>query len=362
MNGLTAEFVRPLRHFALDLSLTHTQGILALFGASGAGKTQMLECLAGLAMPATGSITLDHRVFFRRATGSPTVKLPPRRRGIGYVVQDGALFPHLTLAANVAYGMRGEADAAARARTLLADMGIGELAERYPREVSGGQQRRAAIARALAIRPRLLLLDEPFVHLDRQVRARLMRDLTETVRCHGLLAVLVTHDREELAHCADTIALIERGRLIQQGTRDEVLDRPASAAAARLLGESNLLDGAGAGTDGKWQMVRTGGLTWRLPAAAVPVTGAVTLGVRSSALKIIRPDAPVPEELARNCQRGTLAAIDARPDTVLFTMRFADGSELTGATLPDVFARSGARAGEQRDVAVVPDGLRVYDS
>ncbi len=361
MSGLTVRLTRPLRHFALDLAFVHERGILALFGQSGMGKTQTLECLAGLAMPQTGVIALDDRVWFRGEPGAAAVKVPPHRRGIGYVVQDGALFPHMTLAANVAYGIRREPDAAARVRELLAAMGISELAERYPREVSGGQQRRAAIARALAIRPRLLLLDEPFVHLDRLVRARLMRDLVAAVRAQDLLAVLVTHDREELAACADRIALLERGRIIQLGARDEVLDRPVSAAAALLLGDSNLLDGTVAGREGDWWVVRTGALDWRLPGTETLAVGqAVTLAVRASALKIIRPDVPVPPELARNCHPGRLLDADVRPDTVQFTVRFGDGSEVTGATLPDVYARAAARLDEEREFAVVPGGLRWY--
>lgn len=357
MTGLKADFTRRLRPFTLEVSLCAGDGILALFGASGAGKTQTLECLAGLARPDAGAIALNGETLFC----APTVNLPARVRRIGYVVQDGALFPHLTAGENVAYGMRGQADAAARAAALLDEMGLPGLGNRYPRELSGGQQRRVAIARALAIQPRLLLLDEPFVHLDRLVRARLMRELPLWLKQRNIPAILVTHDLEEVAACADRIAVIEQGRIVQQGTRVEVLFRPASRGVATLLGEVNVLAATVAGeAHGLWR-VNAGGLTWHIPFVGDLRAGEeIEIVVRASAVKIIRPDAPVPGELALNQHPGKLLAVDMRPDLAVFTVALAGGLELTGRIPADVFTRANIKAGEERMFAVPPEGLQLF--
>lgn len=358
---LTARLTRRLREFTLEIDLALPGGILVLFGPSGAGKTRTLECLAGLERPDRGEIVLDGEVFFRHEP-RPRVNLPPQARRIGYVVQEGALFPHLNLRENVAYGLRHTPDrGAARAEALLEEMGIGGLGDRHPREVSGGQQRRAAIARALAIAPRLLLLDEPFIHLDRIVRARLITDLRELVRARQLPAVIVTHEIEELTALADHVAVLDRGRLVQQGARDAVLFHPASCGVACLLGDVNVLAGTVQGErDGLWE-IATEGHTWKVVHVGALQAGApVELVIRAAALKVLKPGLPVPDGLARNRHQGEVTAIEERPDLVRLTIRIGNNFELAGLLPADTFHRVGVRVGDVRDFAVDPDGLFLY--
>ncbi|HHH40487.1 MAG TPA: ATP-binding cassette domain-containing protein, partial [Chloroflexi bacterium] len=167
---LVADIEKQLEHFRLALRLEVGTEVLVLFGPSGAGKTTVLNAIAGLVTPDAGEITLDGRPFFRRHRPGPAVNLPARKRRIGYVFQQYALFPHLTALENVAYPLRRRRDGPQQAMALLKKMGIAHLAHRYPHEMSGGQQQRVAIARALAADPQVLLLDEPFSALDAALR------------------------------------------------------------------------------------------------------------------------------------------------------------------------------------------------
>ena len=220
--------------FALDACFEAPPGITALFGPSGAGKTLTLRCVAGLERPDAGRIALGERVLVDRAAG---VEVPPRLRAIGYVFQQYALFPHLDVLDNVAYGLgalpRGERRA--RARELLARVGLEGYETRRPRELSGGEQQRVAVARALATEPGLLLLDEPFAALDRRVRTRLRAELRRLHDQTGTPMLLVTHDLAEVRQLAEHLVLLEGGRVLRAGPRDEVLRDPGSAAAAELL-------------------------------------------------------------------------------------------------------------------------------
>lgn len=364
MTGVSMRFSLRLAPFVLSPDCSSGDGILALFGQSGAGKTQTLECIAGLRAPDRGTIALGDRVLFRRAPGQARINVPPRRRRIGYVMQDGALFPHMTVLANVMYGIRGPSGAAeAEAMRLLDEMGIGAFADAMPREISGGQQRRAAIARAVATRPELLLLDEPFVHLDRVVRARLMDDLCALVRHRGIPAILVTHDLEETATCADRIAVMEDGAIVQFGTRNEVLFSPASCGIASLLGDVNVLPGVVRGeADGLWR-IDTGGVIWNVPHVGPFSPGArVEAVIRSNAVKIIKEGVPVARELAYNLHRGTVTAAAARPGSVRFTVALSDAVAITGVVPQDTYHRSGVAVGDRREFAVDMGGISIFEA
>ena len=235
---LRAHLDRRLGDFHLSARLEAGRAeTLVLVGESGSGKSTVLRLLAGLLRPDAGRIALDDTVWFDAAAG---VDLPPWRRAVGWVPQDYALFPHLTVGENVAFGLRS-AGAPAQAtwlavRRTLERFGIADLAARRPGELSGGQQQRAALARALALEPPLLLLDEPLAALDvttrRSVRAELRR-LLESLPC---VTVFVTHSPAEALVLGDRIAVLEGGRVAQDGPREELLRHPRSGYVAELMG------------------------------------------------------------------------------------------------------------------------------
>jgi molybdate transport system ATP-binding protein len=228
--------------FTLDVAWTAGDGVAVLFGPSGAGKTLTLQCLAGLIRPDHGRIVVDGRVLLDTAAG---VDLSPQARRVGYVFQGYALFPHLTVEENVAFGLRDRprAERRRRAGAMLERLGLGGLGDRRPRELSGGQRQRVALGRALAIDPALLLLDEPLSALDVPTRRTLRDDLRTVLRTVGTAAVLVTHDFAEAYQLADRIVVYDGGRVVQAAPRSELLWQPASEAVAGIIGIRNVLHG-----------------------------------------------------------------------------------------------------------------------
>ncbi|MFI1198900.1 ABC transporter ATP-binding protein [Streptomyces sp. BHT-5-2] len=218
------------------LDLTVDDGALAcVLGPSGCGKSTLLRVVAGFHCATQGRVTLHGRRLDDGRT-----RVPAERRRIGYVPQDGALFPHLTVAANIGFGLP-RAGRRERVGDMLELVGLDGLADRHPHQLSGGQQQRVALARALAPRPQLLLLDEPFAALDAALRTELRSEVAATLRGAGATAILVTHDVDEALAFADTIAVMRDGRIVQADTPDTLYHRPADAGIARALGEANLL-------------------------------------------------------------------------------------------------------------------------
>jgi molybdate transport system ATP-binding protein len=239
---LSLSIVKRLPGFTLEAQWESADGVVALFGPSGAGKTLTLMCLAGLARPDAGRIVVNDTVFYDAAQG---VDVPTQRRRLGYVFQGYALFPHLSVADNVGYGLQDRARGERRRRTaeVLERLGLVDLADRRPRELSGGQQQRVALGRALAVDPALLLLDEPLSALDAPLRRELRQELIGIVREWGKATVLVTHDLAEAFHLADRIVVYEAGRVVQEAPKGELLSAPASERVARLMGVRNILSG-----------------------------------------------------------------------------------------------------------------------
>jgi iron(III) transport system ATP-binding protein len=222
-----------------QLSLTLARGrIGCLLGPSGCGKTTVLRAIAGFEPLMAGEIRLDgERVSF------PGWELPPERRRIGMVFQDHALFPHLSVADNVAFGLRGVADARQRVLQMLETVGLAHAAARFPHELSGGQQQRVALARALAPQPRLLLLDEPFANLDVELRERLGAELRGLLAASQTTALLVTHDQHEAFAIADEIGVMSEGRIQQWDSAYQLYHRPANRFVADFVGEGVFLPG-----------------------------------------------------------------------------------------------------------------------
>jgi len=238
----SVEITKQLPEFTLDVAWSAGDGVAVLFGPSGAGKTLTLQCLAGLIRPDAGRIVVDDRVLFDSAVG---VDLPPQQRRVGYVFQGYALFPHLTVGQNVAFGLRDRprAERLSRAAEVMERLGLGGLTHRRTGELSGGQRQRVALGRALAIDPALLLLDEPLSALDAPLRRSLRDELRTILSGWGTAAVLVTHDFTEAYQIADRIVIYESGRVIQSAPRAELLWQPASEAVARIMGLRNVLHG-----------------------------------------------------------------------------------------------------------------------
>lgn len=225
--------VEVLRGVDLDVQ---PGSLVAVLGPSGCGKTTLLRLIAGFDRPDAGTIELDGVTI-----SGPAVHVNPERRHIGVVPQEGAVFPHLSVAGNVGFGLaRGRR--APRVQQMLDLVGLGELADRMPHELSGGQLQRVALARALAPGPSLVLLDEPFAALDTALRATVRDQVAQAVRAVGTTAVLVTHDQEEALSMADEVAILQRGVIVQHDAPMSVYRRPATAEVAEFLGDSVLLD------------------------------------------------------------------------------------------------------------------------
>jgi iron(III) transport system ATP-binding protein len=214
--------------------------IACLLGASGCGKTTVLRCIAGFEPVLSGTVALDGVVM-----SAKNISLPPEQRRIGVVFQDYALFPHLTVAGNIAFGMRsataGERDA--RVLEMLDVVGLAEHGKKYPQELSGGQQQRVALARALAPRPQLLLLDEPFSNLDVDMRERLSIEVRDILKREKITAVLVTHDQHEAFNIADMVGIMKDGRIEQWDTPYRLYHEPQTRYAADFIGQGLFLPG-----------------------------------------------------------------------------------------------------------------------
>ncbi len=262
--------------------------MLALLGPSGCGKTTTLRMIGGFETPDEGRILLR---------GRDITHLPPEARGIGFVFQDYALFPHLRVLDNVKFGLRklSRSDADARAHDMLALVGLSGLEGRKPHELSGGQQQRVALARTLAGAPPLVLMDEPFSNLDAAMRVETRQEVRRLLREAGSAGILVTHDQEEAMAVADRIAVMEKGRVVQIGSPDEIYRNPVSAFVASFMGRSNILRGT---ASGMVALTEFGSLP--LSRAA---NGAVALSVRPEQI-MLEPDPDGPASVVGREFRG----------------------------------------------------------
>lgn len=227
--------------FVLDVDFRAAAGFTIVFGASGAGKTTLLDCIAGLIEPDSGRIAIGGQVLFDAAE---PIQLPVEKRNFGYVFQDLALFPHLTVEENVEYGLSHLPSAERNQRTaaILAAFRVPHLARRRPREISGGERQRVALARALVTDPVVLLLDEPLAALDAATKSRIIDDLRAWNEAHHIPILYVTHSREEVFALGESALVLDHGRILAQGTPHEVLSAPQQETVAHLAGFENILD------------------------------------------------------------------------------------------------------------------------
>ncbi|WP_339929164.1 ABC transporter ATP-binding protein [uncultured Brevundimonas sp.] len=271
VTGVRRAYGRKIAVDGADLTLSRGR-ILGLLGASGSGKSTLLRAISGLESIDAGSIVIDGQVVT-----TPDRRVPPEARRVGMVFQDFALFPHLTVAGNVGFGLKGRRDRDVVVAALLTRLRLADRASAFPHTLSGGEQQRVALARALARDPAVILLDEPFSSLDSSLRAEVREDLVRALRDSGASAIVVTHDAEDAMIMADDLALMDAGRIIQTGTPHALYTRPTSVAAARLLGPLNLVEAG----------VRQGLATSVLgQAATILPDGEAWIGVRPSDLRL----------------------------------------------------------------------------
>lgn len=277
--------VRVLDGVTLDIEPGE---LFFLLGPSGSGKTTLLRCLAGFQAPDAGRI----RIGDEDVTG-----LPPHRRNTGMVFQNYALWPHLTVRENVAFGLQVRRRPAAEIRNrtdeALRRVHLLDRADARPAELSGGQQQRVALARALVVEPRCLLLDEPLSNLDARLREDLRDDIRRICKEAGITAVYVTHDQKEALHMADRIAVLNHGRVEQVGRPQEIHERPANRFVAGFVGETNFVPGRIARVEGPRVWVQTAFGLWQAPAPDGPVApdSAVTLSLRPERIHLDTPPA-----------------------------------------------------------------------
>ncbi|RSN41398.1 ABC transporter ATP-binding protein [Amycolatopsis sp. WAC 04197] len=338
--GVSVRFGRTTALSPLDLTVARGE-TLAMLGPSGSGKSTALKALAGFVVPSTGRVLLD---------GEDVTALPPHRRGLGVVVQSYALFPHMRVEANVAFGLKARktprAETAIRVAEALELVGMGKYARRYPRELSGGQQQRVALARALAIRPRVLLLDEPLSALDAALREDMVAELLRLrAELPDTTLIYVTHDQGEALALADRIAVMRDSKLVELGPSRELYQRPSTEFTASFLGASNLIPVELIQADGT--RVRLGDRELAAdPSGTFRAGQPVALGVRPHRVGITAADAPgaLPAVLRGVQWRGTGFRLD---------LEFAhDGNEVR-AEVPDI---EGLPNVGQRVGVSIPDG------
>lgn len=285
---------------------------MTLLGPSGSGKTTLLKVIAGFETPDEGTVFLDDQDVTFAA---------PARRGIGMVFQNYALFPHMTIADNVAFPLEmrkvPKEDIRKRVDEALRMVDLASLGGRLPKQLSGGQQQRAALARAVVFNPSLLLLDEPFGALDRKLREQMQLEVRRLQRRLGLTAIFVTHDQEEALIMSDRITVMEHGRISQLGTPPEIYHRPANRFVASFIGESNLYR---ATLDGHGEATIEGGARLAVAARSTGETGIL--------LRLERPRVLQPNETADNVFDGRVVEVVYLGETVKYRLELDAGFEL----------------------------------
>jgi molybdate transport system ATP-binding protein len=312
-HGLRASFAKRFGPQAVidiqGLALGGDPGITVLFGPSGCGKTTVLRCLAGLERPDEGTIRFGAECWFDSVERQ---SLPARGRGVGFVPQDYALFPHLSVEQNIGYGLHGLPAAESRARVdeAMRWLGLGGLEQRRPGTLSGGQQQRVALARALVTRPRLLLLDEPLSALDAPARLRVRNQLRPMLRRMSIPTLLVTHDRADALALGDTLWVMAAGKLLQHGPPHEVFSRPVDVDAAAILATETVQPGRLLRIADGLATVAVGSAT--LAALAPDLDGAAEdFYVCIRAEEVILVKGPAAPSSARNCLAGIVCSLAA---------------------------------------------------
>jgi spermidine/putrescine ABC transporter ATP-binding subunit len=320
VRGLSRSYGAVVALRAVDLAVEPGE-FVSLLGPSGCGKTTLLRCIAGLIAPTSGDVLLD---------GRDITNLPVHRRGLGMVFQSYALFPHMTVAENVGFGLRMRGKATAEAQKHIAEalalLQMQGLEQRYPTELSGGQQQRVALARSLVTRPKVLLLDEPFGALDAQLRDAMQIELRRMLRRLGVTTVFVTHDQHEAFTMSDRVAVMSAGELQQLDTPSAIYNRPKTPFVAEFIGQVNRFEGTIRGCEGRASVVLVEGrdqpMLAEIGADDIPSGNRVQIMVRPERIVIASPG-PSP---GRNAQSGIVSDIIFSGEKVSIFIDTAIGS------------------------------------
>jgi molybdate transport system ATP-binding protein len=308
--------------FALDVTFSAVPGIAMLFGASGSGKTTLLRCLAGLLAPDAGRIAVGDHALFDSSRG---VDVPVQQRNIGYVFQELALFPHMTIGQNIEYGLHRLAKPARteRARTIANSFRIASLLSRRPAAISGGERQRAALARALVMDPALLLLDEPLSGLDHAVQSHIMDDLRAWNVVHGIPILYVTHAHREVFALGDRVIVLEQGCVVADGIPHEVMDMPDDEPLAQLAGFENFFEASviARRPDAGTMLCRLGTTDAELevPLSSAPPGTPIRIAIRAGDILVANQE---PAGLsARNILRGSLTSLRREGTRIVATVQ-----------------------------------------
>lgn len=298
--AIHVEIEKSFKGFSLKTAFDSKSSATGILGASGSGKSMTLRCISGIEKPDKGKIIINGRTVF---DSEKKINLKPQERRIGYLFQNYALFPTMTVKDNIKCGFRGEKGIQdAKVADFVKRYHLDGLENRYPSQLSGGQQQRVALARALVTRPSILLLDEPLSNLDAKLRVEMQVEIKRIQKELGITTIIVTHDHEEAVSLADRVIVMNAGHILQIGKPQEVFDRPASPFIADFMGFSTFLHGIAAGAEGDMRLIRCGAHTLQVPAeAAQELTegDACILAIRSENIRTA-------EQEGVNTVRGTV--------------------------------------------------------
>ncbi len=325
---------KSFEDFNIDVGLSVGEELLVLFGPSGAGKSLILKMISGIVRPDAGAVSVGTETLFDSSAG---LNVPIRDRRVGFLFQDYALFPHMTVFENIAYGISYLPAKEIRERVgeLLGVMRLAPFEHRYPRELSGGQKQRCALARTLATSPRVLLLDEPFSALDYQVREKLRADLLNIHSLYPITTILVTHDLEEAFMLGQRIAVVNNGRIEQIGSREDVFYRPRTRNVARFMGVRNIFTGTVRAVDADTVTLYSpdiGEIKGRAEPSgrALSVGSAASFCIRPEEILVIRPDRVLDNRVQDNIIEGEITSTTGRGSTQILFLRVGRAGERPG--------------------------------
>ena len=305
--SLSVDIEKKLGAFHLRSQFEAPDETMALLGASGCGKSMTLKCIAGIVTPDRGRIVLGGRVLF---DSEKKINLPPQQRRVGYLFQQYALFPNMSVEQNILCGIRS-GDKAEKRRVLVEKIRMFRLEgleKKHPAQLSGGQQQRVALARAVVIEPSVLLFDEPLSNLDAKLRESMRDELRALQQRLGITSLYVTHDQSEAMAISDKVVIMKDGVICQQGTPQEIYEQPASRFVANFIGKANFIDGIFKGRDGEAALVEIGGKTFSIPAPGkmegVEVGGACCLTVRPESFLLTKDAGALPGTVSRATYYG----------------------------------------------------------
>jgi putative spermidine/putrescine transport system ATP-binding protein len=313
--------IAAVEHVSLQLA---NGEFLSLLGPSGSGKTTTLQMIAGLAQPSSGEIFLS---------GRPIGPLPPYKRDIGMVFQNYALFPHMTVARNIAFPLEmrntARSEIGRRVESVLRLVDLPGLADRLPKQLSGGQQQRVALARAIVFEPKLLLMDEPLGALDKRLREQMQLEIKHLHKRLGISIIYVTHDQDEALVMSDRIGVFNRGRLEQIGPVEELYERPSTRFVAEFIGETNTISGKLGAAEGGYAVLETADGALRGRSQAVLATGSgAALSIRPERIRLETSEVPAS---VRNCLSGRIVEAIYIGRGRKYVIEIASGAKLTVA-------------------------------